>query len=114
MGEPEPVLLYLFVQGGTADLEDLAGPGLAALDGGQDVADVVLLDLVERHELVRKGALLVVVDGQVAHRTANGHLDIHFKANTRWDADDVHVDDRGYLVIPVAPDPSDGVTGLGS
>jgi hypothetical protein len=51
----------------------------------------------------------VVVDGEIAHRTANGHLDIHFKANTSWDADDVHVDDRGYLVIPVAPNPADGV-----
>jgi hypothetical protein len=51
----------------------------------------------------------VVVDGEVAHRTANGHLDIHFKAAGSWDADDVHVDDRGYLVIPVAPNPADGV-----
>lgn len=51
----------------------------------------------------------VVVDGQVAHRTANGHLDIHFKANDAWDPDDVHVDNRGYLVIPVAPNPADGV-----
>ena len=51
----------------------------------------------------------VVVDGEVAHRTANGHLDIHFKAAGSWDADDVHVDDRGYLVIPVAPVPADGV-----
>jgi hypothetical protein len=51
----------------------------------------------------------VVVDGVVAHRTANGHLDIHFKAADAWDADDVHVDDRGYLVIPVAPNPADGV-----
>jgi hypothetical protein len=51
----------------------------------------------------------VVVDGIVAHRTANGHLDIHFKAADAWDADDVHVDDRGYLVIPVAPNPADGV-----
>lgn len=51
----------------------------------------------------------VVVDGQIAHRTANGHLDIHFKANDAWDSDDVHVDNRGYLVIPVAPNPSDGV-----
>jgi hypothetical protein len=51
----------------------------------------------------------VVVDGVVAHRTANGHLDIHFKANSSWDANDVHVDDRGYLVIPVAPNPADGV-----
>jgi len=49
----------------------------------------------------------VVVDGTIAHRTANGHLDIHFKAASSWDAD--HVDDRGYLVIPVAPIPSDGV-----
>jgi hypothetical protein len=46
---------------------------------------------------------------QLAHRTANGHLDIHFKAADRWDANDVHVDDRGYLVIPVAPNPADGV-----
>jgi len=51
----------------------------------------------------------VVVDGTTAHRTANGHLDIHFKANGSWDARDVHVDDRGYLVIPVAPNPADGV-----
>ena len=51
----------------------------------------------------------VVVDGEVAHRTANGHLDIHFKAAGSWDGDDVHVDDRGYLVIPVAPIPADGV-----
>jgi hypothetical protein len=51
----------------------------------------------------------VVVDGQIAHRTANGHLDIHFKANDAWDPDDVHVDNRGYLVIPVAPNPADGV-----
>ena len=51
----------------------------------------------------------VEVDNVVAHRTANGHLDIHFKAATSWDADDVHVDDRGYLVIPVAPNPADGV-----
>jgi len=56
----------------------------------------------------------VVVDGQgvegvVAHRTANGHLDIHFKATSSWDDDDVHVDDHGYLVIPVAPNPADGV-----
>ena len=51
----------------------------------------------------------VVVDGAVAHRTANGHLDIHFKAAGAWDPDDVHVDDRGYLVIPVAPNPADGV-----
>jgi hypothetical protein len=51
----------------------------------------------------------VVVDGVVAHRTANGHLDIHFKAADSWDANDVHVDDRGYLVIPVAPNPADGV-----
>jgi len=56
----------------------------------------------------------VVVDGEgvegvVAHRTANGHLDIHFKAASSWDADDVHVDDHGYLVIPVAPNPADGV-----
>ena len=51
----------------------------------------------------------VVVDGAVAHRTANGHLDIHFKAADAWDAGDVHVDDRGYLVIPVAPNPADGV-----
>ena len=49
------------------------------------------------------------VDEAVAHRTANGHLDIHFKAAGSWDADDVHVDDRGYLVIPVAPNPADGV-----
>jgi len=51
----------------------------------------------------------VEVDGVVAHRTANGHLDIHFKAADAWDAGDVHVDDRGYLVIPVAPNPADGV-----
>ena len=51
----------------------------------------------------------VVVDGVVAQRTANGHLDIHFKAENAWDANDVHVDNRGYLVIPVAPDPADGV-----
>ncbi len=51
----------------------------------------------------------VVVDGVVAHRTANGHLDIHFKATSAWDANDVHVDNRGYLVIPVAPNPADGV-----
>ena len=51
----------------------------------------------------------VVVDEVVAHRTANGHLDIHFKAADAWDADDVHVDDRGFLVIPVAPNPADGV-----
>lgn len=51
----------------------------------------------------------VVVDGEIAHRTANGHLDIHFKAAGSWDADDVHVDNRGYLVIPVAPNPADGV-----
>ena len=51
----------------------------------------------------------VVVDGVVAHRTANGHLDIHFKAADAWDANDVHVDNRGYLVIPVAPNPADGV-----
>jgi hypothetical protein len=51
----------------------------------------------------------IVVDGDIAHRTANGHLDIHFKAANSWDADDVHVDDRGYLVIPVAPNPADGV-----
>ena len=51
----------------------------------------------------------VEVDGQIAHRTANGHLDIHFKAAASWDADDVHVDNRGYLVIPVAPNPADGV-----
>jgi len=51
----------------------------------------------------------VVVDDVLAHRTANGHLDIHFKATGSWDADDVHVDDRGYLVIPVAPNPADGV-----
>jgi len=51
----------------------------------------------------------VEVDGQIAHRTANGHLDIHFKAADAWDADDVHVDNRGYLVIPVAPNPADGV-----
>jgi len=51
----------------------------------------------------------VVVDGEIAHRTANGHLDIHFKATGSWDAEDVHVDDRGYLVIPVAPNPADGV-----
>ena len=51
----------------------------------------------------------IVVDGTTAHRTANGHLDIHFKASSSWDADDVHVDDRGYLVIPVAPNPADGV-----
>jgi hypothetical protein len=51
----------------------------------------------------------VEVDGVVAHRTANGHLDIHFKANSSWDSNDVHVDDRGYLVIPVAPNPADGV-----
>jgi len=51
----------------------------------------------------------IVVDGTTAHRTANGHLDIHFKAAGSWDADDVHVDDRGYLVIPVAPNPADGV-----
>ena len=51
----------------------------------------------------------VVVDGAIAHRTANGHLDIHFKATGSWDADDVHVDNRGYLVIPVAPNPADGV-----
>ena len=50
-----------------------------------------------------------VDDLRVAHRTANGHLDIHFKAANSWDADDVHVDDRGYLVIPVAPRPADGV-----
>jgi len=50
-----------------------------------------------------------VDDGRLAHRTANGHLDIHFKAANSWDADDVHVDDRGYLVIPVAPNPADGV-----
>ena len=49
------------------------------------------------------------VEGVVAHTTANGHLDIHFKAAGSWDADDVHVDDRGYLVIPVAPNPADGV-----
>jgi hypothetical protein len=46
---------------------------------------------------------------QLAHRTANGHLDIHFKAVSFWDANDVHVDNRGYLVIPVAPNPGDGV-----
>ena len=51
----------------------------------------------------------IVVDGTTAHRTANGHLDIHFKSANSWDADDVHVDDRGYLVIPVAPNPADGV-----
>jgi hypothetical protein len=51
----------------------------------------------------------VEVDGEIAHETANGHLDIHFKAAGSWDADDVHVDDRGYLVIPIAPNPADGV-----
>jgi hypothetical protein len=51
----------------------------------------------------------VEVDEVVAHRTANGHLDIHFKATDAWDANDVHVDTRGYLVIPVAPNPADGV-----
>jgi len=50
-----------------------------------------------------------VNDLRVAHRTANGHLDIHFKAAGSWDANDVHVDNRGYLVIPVAPNPADGV-----
>ena len=51
----------------------------------------------------------VLVNGDEAHRTANGHLDIHFKATDAWDANDVHVDNRGYLVIPVTPNPADGV-----
>jgi len=58
----------------------------------------------EKVEVVRSDGSV-----QLAHRTANGHLDIHFKAADSWDAHDVHVDDRGYLIIPVAPDPADGV-----
>ncbi len=51
---------------------------------------------------------------KVAHPTANYHFDVHFKPGDSGRRDDVHFEydaslDTHFLVIPVAPSPSDGV-----
>jgi hypothetical protein len=60
--------------------------------------------------------VVVYPDGteKLAHPTANYHFDVHFKSGDLGERDDVHLEydalfDTHYLVIPVAPNPADGV-----
>jgi hypothetical protein len=51
---------------------------------------------------------------KLAHPTANYHFDVHFKSADLGERDDVHLEydalfNSHYLVIPVAPNPADGV-----
>ncbi|MCK7540849.1 MAG: hypothetical protein MZV63_63140 [Marinilabiliales bacterium] len=77
LAQVETEFLDLLVQGRPADLEDLAGPGLAPLDGAQDVLDVLLLDLLEGTSSSEKDLPFVRLQRQVLleHDVALGQDD---------------------------------------